>query len=251
MKITFLGTAAGVPSPGRKFSSVAIETDEGNYLIDAGGGVLYSMVDRGIEVNSLRSVFITHTHLDHIGGIIDLVDLISWSKRFSLASVDYFFPDEFAIELVKSFVTKLSTPVCDERNRFHAYGEHFSYDDGNIKLTTMKNGHMRAPERASYSFLLEKDGKRILFTGDLSQGLAKGDFPKVVKEEYIDILVCELAHFDLATVLSALEGAKVGTVYFTHVRLPEERIPEIEAAASSGKYPFAIFAAVDGDTVVI
>lgn len=251
MKITFLGTAPGVPVKNRRFSSVLIESGNNLYLFDAGSGVVNTMTDMGIDITAIRSVFITHAHLDHMNGIIDLADLINWSATFSSASVDYYLPEAVAIDLVKSYLTTLSAPMSEESNRFHAYGEDFIYDDGIIRVTPYPNGHLKKDSRPSYSFLIECEGKRILVTGDLSQNLEARDFPSVAKTVRCDVIISELAHFDLPTVLAELKSCEVGEVYFTHVKQPWIRVLEIEEANASGKYPFPMYAARDGLEIVL
>ena len=184
MKITFLGTASGVPVKNRRFSSVLVEVGDNLYLFDAGSGVVNTVTDMGIDINAIRSVFITHAHLDHMNGIIDLADLINWSAAYSSASVDYYLPEPVAIDLVKSYIAALSAPMSEKSNRFHAYGEDFIYDDGTIKVTPYPNGHLAKAARPSYSFLIECEGKRVLITGDLSQNLEARDFPSVAKHKH-------------------------------------------------------------------
>ena len=249
MKITFLGTAPGVPVKNRRFSSVLLEVGEALYLFDAGSGVVNTMTDMGIDVNPIRSVFITHAHLDHVNGIIDLADLINWSATFSSVSVDYYLPEAVAIDLIKNYLTTLSAPMSEKSNRFHKYGADFVYDDGDIRVTPYSNGHLAKDNRPSFSFLIECEGKRVLITGDLSGNLELGDFPSIVKRERTDVIISELAHFALPTVLRELEACDVGAVYFTHVKQPWIRVGEIEEADASGKYSFPMYAPSDGDFI--
>lgn len=251
MKITFLGTAPGVPVKNRRFSSVLIEAGESLYLIDAGSGVVNTMTDMGLDVTAIRSVFITHAHLDHMNGIIDLADLINWSATFSSASVDYYIPEAVAIDLVKNYLTTLSAPMSERANRFHAYGADFVYDDGNIRVTPYPNGHLAKDNRPSYSFLIECEGKRVLVTGDLSANLELSDFPSVARLKRCDVIISELAHFDLPTALSELTSCEVGAVYFTHVKQPWIRVGEIREADASGKYSFPMYSAHDGLEIIL
>src|SRR5215469_1542196 len=86
MKITFLGTGTsqGIPIIGSKHpvclsknskdkrlrSSILIEKDKKNFLIDCGPDFRYQMLRSNHE--KLNALFITHEHQDHIGGLDDV-----------------------------------------------------------------------------------------------------------------------------------------------------------------------------------
>ena len=62
MKIKFLGTSHGVPLPERHYQSILIETDNGDYLFDAGAPVMECWIKEGYDLTKLKSVFVTHVH---------------------------------------------------------------------------------------------------------------------------------------------------------------------------------------------
>ncbi|WP_341666443.1 MBL fold metallo-hydrolase [Blattabacterium cuenoti] len=86
MKITFLGTGTsqGIPVIGSKHpvclsknykdkrlrSSILIEKDQKNFLIDCGPDFRYQMLRNNYE--KLNAIFMTHEHQDHIGGLDDI-----------------------------------------------------------------------------------------------------------------------------------------------------------------------------------
>ena len=67
----------------------------------------------------------------------------------------------------------------------------------------------------SFAYLVEADGKKVLFTGDLRHPTV--DFPQVVYEEEIDLVIVESAHFSPEHTEKALENAKVKRVLHNHV----------------------------------
>jgi hypothetical protein len=69
----------------------------------------------------------------------------------------------------------------------------------------------------SYAILLEAEGKRVLFTGVLSNEVKKDDFPKVGLEEETNVIICEMAHFGVAEICPYMERAKTGQWWFNHV----------------------------------
>ncbi|KAK6498478.1 hypothetical protein TWF481_011069 [Arthrobotrys musiformis] len=74
--ITFLGTSSAVPSQTRNHSSLSITLPSGStYLFDAGEATQHQLqkVAGGFKLSSLRRIFITHMHGDHMFGIVPLL----------------------------------------------------------------------------------------------------------------------------------------------------------------------------------
>ena len=83
MKIYFLGTCAGTePMPDRKHASVAIECGDAIYWFDAGEGCSYTAHNMGLDLLRVKKIMISHTHMDHVGGLGNLL----WNIR-KLSSV--------------------------------------------------------------------------------------------------------------------------------------------------------------------
>lgn len=244
MKITFLGTADGVPRPGHFCTSTMIEAGENTYLIDAGAPVINLMLDHGKHPNSLKAFFNTHGHTDHLDGILSLVTLCSWAYRD--ASFDMLVPDQCVANGITTYLeTVTGTPFPSERLRFSVFEAGVIYDDGVLKVTAIPTRHCEP--KHSYAFLLEGDGKRALLSGDLSQFLAKGDYPEIVSREELDLFVCEMAHFGEEHIAPYLEKCRAKRVMFNHYQRRKE--PDIESLATPGRFPFPVSAAQDGEVV--
>lgn len=67
MKIVFLGTNGWYDSPTGNTISILVKSDEESIILDAGNGL--SKADRYISKYKPVSLFISHTHLDHIIGL--------------------------------------------------------------------------------------------------------------------------------------------------------------------------------------
>ena len=81
-RLTFLGTAAALPLPGRANTSLMVTSDEGaNLLIDCGGDVYSNMLRWGFGADDVSALLITHAHIDHIGGLPSLIESLRLGGR--------------------------------------------------------------------------------------------------------------------------------------------------------------------------
>ena len=84
------------------------------------------------------------------------------------------------------------------------------FDDGYLRVTAIANQHTDR----SFSYLLEGEGKRVLFTGDLKRPSC--DFPLPALDAPLDVMVGEAAHFDPEEYAPVLQGKPIGAVYIHH-----------------------------------
>lgn len=81
MKVTFLGTGAGKPSAERNTSSLFIEFNRYNILIDVGEATQHQLAKTSIRLSRIDCICITHNHGDHIYGIPGLLNSMSVEGR--------------------------------------------------------------------------------------------------------------------------------------------------------------------------
>lgn len=248
MKITFMGTSHGVPSAERHCSSTLIQTNGSAYIIDAGAPIYDEIFRAGSKYEDVRAIFTTHCHGDHVNGLFHFVDLSTWYFRES--NYDAYLTSQAVIDGFKTLWLAISSGANfpSDRIRMHVATPETVFEDENIKLAYIKTQHMKEPHFTA-ALDIEVEGKRILFTGDMSQKLAKDDFPKVAFEKEYDLIVCELAHFGIPELTPYLDRVKTKRFCFTHAS--ERKFGDIADLAKSGKYPFEILHPNDGDVLEI
>lgn len=206
MKITFLGSSHGVPEPHRRCTCTLIEVDGKRYFIDMGMMPIEEMVTRGLPVESIQAIFITHMHGDHTNGLLHFADLLSWS--FKSADPIFFLPDPEAGTWIEGWLRLNGS--FGRILRFQAVAPGSLFNDGTLKVTALPTQH----HIPSFAYLLEAQGKRVICTGDLKHPSA--DFPLEAAQEETHLLVCEAAHFDATDYLPLLRQCQVKRVCVHH-----------------------------------
>jgi ribonuclease BN (tRNA processing enzyme) len=70
MKITIVGCGDAFGSGGRLQSSYHVEAGATRFLIDCGATALIGLSRLGIDPNGITTIFISHLHGDHFGGLV-------------------------------------------------------------------------------------------------------------------------------------------------------------------------------------
>ena len=242
MKITFLGSSHGVPAPDRYCTSILVETGGKTFVIDAGAPLIDLLLRSGRKPSDVAAIFTTHAHGDHVDGLVSFCDLASW--YYKDVSVDIFVTEHALTGAIFNFLSVIHSPPDTSRLRFTRATAGVVYDTPELKVTYLPTKHL--PTRPAYSILLEAEGKRVLITGDMSNHLERKDFPSIVAEEHLDLVISEMAHFGIEHLTPYLETCIADRMIITHV-FPTHKFAQIEALA--GKYPFPIDIAHDGDEI--
>ena len=207
MKITVVGSSHGVPEANRKCASFLIEVGENVYFVDMGTPGIDALRSRGLAVEAVKGIFITHMHGDHTNGLIPFVDLITW--YFKKADPDIYLPLPEAAEAIRAWL-KVTLNGEEMKAKFHPVTPGVMYDDGVLKVTSIPTQHCHK----SGAYLIEAEGKTVLITGDLKNpGI---DFPAVAMERPLDLVICESAHFPATDYLPVFAKCDIKKVCVTH-----------------------------------
>lgn len=223
MKLYTFGCCAGTePMENLHHTALAFEVGDTLYWFDAGESCSRTAHLMGIDLLKIKSIFISHTHMDHIGGLGNLLwnmrkvsgrrNTLPYSK-----SVDVYIPCMESWDGVWKILT-------NAENRFkwdcpvtaHPVFEGELYSDENLTITALHNNHLinfeENGEKLSFSYKIKAEGKTVVFSGDLKH---VSDLDPFLEEE-CDYLLIETGHHTVEDVCRYVNGKKVKNLMFVH-----------------------------------
>lgn len=238
MKLHFLGTCCGAePRKDRKHASFALECNGRLYWFDAGEGCSYTAHNLGLDLLAVNRVIISHPHMDHVGGLGNLM----WNirKLYTLkhqtpyhGDLHVYIPNlqtwEGVMMILRNTEGNFEIPY---QIHAHEVADGVLFDDGFVRVTAYHNDHIPAVngKPQAYSFCIECEGKRIVYSGDVH---AYEELDAVIGEG-CDGLILETGHFKIDQAYQYVSKKQVGKVYFFHcgrefLHFPEESRQKVE-----------------------
>lgn len=215
MRINFLGTSNANPNPGHGQTGIIFETGRSYYLFDCGDGVATKLwLDAGTDWGRLRGVFISHLHPDHAGGIFSLLQLVHQRAKIHSEweicrdrTFHIYLPNRAAGVLCGQLQEMMHG--CCFNYQFTPYeGDGQIHTDNDFKVNAIRNRHIEF----SYSFLINAEGKKIVYSGDL-----RSPNELAIHSENADLLIIEGAHFGIESIVETFRNVKIGRIIITHL----------------------------------
>lgn len=220
VKITILGSAAGIPTLKRFNQSVYVKSEFGSFLLDAGDAAAGLCVKKGININDLNSLFVSHMHPDHIGGLAMLIQTMQITGRKEPFKI--FLPGE-GVSIIRQYLDALYLfkevlPFTLEFRRNLASGNIYHgkgmsvFSHSNRHLKTFRQVKNCANKCQSYSFKLNIGTKTLIYSGDIKLL----DELSPLLDNNADAMILEWAHC-MRYEKVALFNNKVKTLIITHI----------------------------------
>ena len=140
MRLTFLGTSAGTPTKTRNVTALVLAVDDQEhwYLIDCGEATQHRLLHCRYSLSQLTTIFITHTHGDHIFGLPGLISSAVMQGRKAPLTI-------CAPTGVEGFVRQaLATAAQDQPFELiflNSDEPGFSYNDNTVSVTSHELSH--------------------------------------------------------------------------------------------------------------
>jgi ribonuclease BN (tRNA processing enzyme) len=224
--LTFLGTGCGLPMVDRCHSSILLEAGERRWLLDAGEPCSHRLKAMGVAFSSLEAIFISHGHSDHLSGL-PMVIQGAWLEGRT-APLPIYLPAEL-IEPLRGWLETVYLPAKLIGFPIELAGWEQQPDAAvtldSLRVSTNPTSHLyglRAfidPEAMgrflAYSLAFEwlPTGKRLIYSADLG---VPQDMDALLGTP-VDLLVCELAHFEPEELFAYLEDKPVRSLFLTHL----------------------------------
>ncbi|MCL0054704.1 MBL fold metallo-hydrolase [Dehalococcoidia bacterium] len=194
-----LGTGGGPKIwAARSQPSSALVLGENIYIVDAGDGVTNQLALSRLNPLSIKAVFITHNHSDHVAGFGNLL-LRSWQSGHN-GPIKCFGPSPL-VHMAKSYRAYMNWDIqlrirdegrpdlgsvidVKELSRINPF-----FTDEEVTVSYIKVPHGAA--EPSYAYRFDFSSKSIVFSGDTSRSEALAQFAKGA-----DILVHEVLNRD-------------------------------------------------------
>lgn len=234
MKVTLLGTGTSFPDPNRVQSGILVEAENKTFLLDVGSGVLHRLIQTGIDLKTLDSVFISHFHIDHCSDFLTLCQslwLAGYDKTLELYAPhtlrewsrgvrDIGFPYLREKVLVKEIVLE----------------ENHVVQLGPVQVSTAPTTHSTMETRA---FRVESRGRSMVFSSDSAPcrevtDLASGVDVLVHEVNWLDGPHPEGVHTSPIELAEIVERAEPRKVVLTHVS-PEVVTNQDKVIATVGR----------------
>lgn len=259
-RIILLGTNGGPTVNAQRAEPASLLVVAGvPYLIDAGAGVARQIALSGFEPPLVRTIFITHHHIDHDAGLSSLMSVAwfdpAWDDH-SLPPVQMYGPPatqflaRAALEYlsVSERIFRAGAPALQpaaamfQAHDIQRNGEF--YHDARITVSAVENSHYyfksgtaATGQDMSFSYRFDTPNGSVVFTGDTGPSEAVTELARNADVLVSEVCLCDTHAKDRSRKISAggtataAALAKEEAFHMLHEHLTPEEVGKLAAAA--------------------
>ncbi|MBB4303928.1 ribonuclease BN (tRNA processing enzyme) [Rhodobium orientis] len=221
MQFRFVGCGDAFGSGGRFNTCFHVTGDNANFLIDCGATSLVALKRQAVDLNAIRTIFVTHFHADHFGGLPPFIlDAQFFSKRTGpLTVVGPPGTEDWLVRALETAFPGSSTVFRKFETRLVELEPKTPADIDGVTVTGCRVSHGN-PRGPFFGYRFEVEGRVIAYTGDTEGTDALVDLGRnadlFVAEAYFRDKKVPL-HLDLASLEERLDEISPKRLVLTHM----------------------------------
>lgn len=237
MKLTILGSGTSVPHPARASAAHWLETSSGTVLLDISADAPRRMAQENLDWANLDAVWVSHFHLDHMGGLAPFLFTLKWAPQTQSRTKPLrIFGPQGLRTIIDAVNDSNNYRLFEQRFDVEivevAPGEGFEMLPG-VAASTLSTPHTR--ESLAVALKVD-DSKRFVYTSDT--GFSEDLIP-FAKETALLLIECSYRrnkpvwkHLELADAMQLAQECAPAKLVLTHL-YPEWDNVDLVAEARS------------------
>src|SRR2546423_387900 len=222
MKLVVLGSGTSVPHPQRASTAHWLETETGSLLLDASAAAVHRMAEENLAWMDLDAIWISHFHLDHMGGVMPYLFGTKWAPQTQ--------ERKKPLKIYGGYGLKKLLRAFDEAGRYKLFQQQFPINICEVapraefeilpglKAKTISTPHTRESLALR---LTDSDGATLVYTSDTGYVDALGAFAEGAN---LFLMECSFrqnkpveAHLELADAIRLAQRARARRVLLSHL----------------------------------